>query len=217
MWNKQQFILHVMYQEMTKPEDERLDWLLWADGDTMVLDQCRHPSDFLPPKKNDVGGTGKKAAAEIQLIAAKDWNGFNAGVFFIRVSEWSINLLNAVNAFRLYNPGEKLVFAEQSAMTQLFELDQFKHNITFVPQHWFNAYPHPDRSYTADVNSTNLESHQARRGDFMVHFPGYTNRHEAMLQWLTWLGIEGNVWESGRIERNVLPEIKEFWDKELTG
>ncbi|KAL6159629.1 hypothetical protein ACJQWK_05773 [Exserohilum turcicum] len=51
LWNKPAFILELLMREMVKPEKERLEWIQWVDRDTLVLDQCRPISSFLPPEE----------------------------------------------------------------------------------------------------------------------------------------------------------------------
>lgn len=106
MWNKQALILSVMLQEMEKPPQDRLEWIFWADGDTVVLDKCRDPLTFIQPPTERPGfdRDGYQIDTRIDLVIAKDHNGLNAGVFLARVSRWSIDFFSDVLAFRDFRP-----------------------------------------------------------------------------------------------------------------
>ncbi|KAJ4324848.1 hypothetical protein N0V94_001077 [Neodidymelliopsis sp. IMI 364377] len=170
LWNKPAFVLDILLKEMVKLEGKRLEWLVWVDRDTLILDQCRPSSSFLPPtvptgmarwwRRNEKarsqirsnveqGATGvprsedpNKPLAEVNLLVTNDLNGLNNGIFLLRVSPWSVSLFTAILAFRHYNPTLELKFTEQSAMELVLKDDRFKDQVQFVPQHWFNAYSH---------------------------------------------------------------------------
>ncbi|KEY74774.1 hypothetical protein S7711_06672 [Stachybotrys chartarum IBT 7711] len=119
-WNKPAFILSILLSEMSKSEDERLEWLFWVDRDVIILNACRSPNSFLPPQLQTEGEDGKmqEMAAEpghIQLLVTQDWNGLNNGVFFLRVGRWVVDLLSAILSYRYYKPDVDLPFTEQSA------------------------------------------------------------------------------------------------------
>ena len=42
--------------------------------------------------------------SEIYLIASRDWNELNYGIFFVRMNEWSINFLTQVTTFPRSRP-----------------------------------------------------------------------------------------------------------------
>ncbi|KAF2635366.1 galactosyl transferase GMA12/MNN10 family protein [Massarina eburnea CBS 473.64] len=213
MWNKQAFLLKLLYEQMLLLEENRYDWLFWADRDTLLLDHCRPTSSFLPPGKSSRGD-----AEEIHLIAAEDGNGLNAGVFFIRVSNWSIYFLESVLAYRHYRPEINLRFSEQSAMADLLKTPEFSAGKVYVPWHWFNAYPNSDdghgpQGYEMNDNEEGLREFQARRGDFLVHFAGDWKKDEPMGEWEEKIAEMKNPWEQKRIQRDVSVEVKKFWEE----
>ncbi|KAF1997423.1 glycosyltransferase family 34 protein [Amniculicola lignicola CBS 123094] len=225
MYNKQAFILTLLLEQMTLPEEQRYEWLLYIDLDTTVLDQCRPLSTFLPPepgmdfdhKISDLATKRDDNGDEaVHLISAQDTNGLNAGIFFIRVSSWSVEFLEAVLARHFYNPDEHLAFSEQSAMQEILKSDKFANGNHFVPQSWFNAYPNSDfgpEEYAIRDNEDGLADFQARRGDFMMHFAGTWDKSEPMMQWMDVVEKMGNMWEAGRIQRDATLKIKDFWKK----
>ncbi|KAK4981281.1 hypothetical protein LTR66_010120 [Elasticomyces elasticus] len=79
----------------------------WHDAD-LVLMNSKIPLDvFLPPEPE---------WSHIHLLCSNDLNGINAGVFFLRVHEWSAWFLAAVLSYTHYNPSVVLAYSEQTAM-----------------------------------------------------------------------------------------------------
>lgn len=193
LWNKTAFILSILVGEIRKPEQERLEWLLWVDRDTIVLNPCVPVVAFLPPDES----------SHINAIVTKDWNGLNNGVFLVRVNNWSIDLFTNILAFRYFRPDVELRFTEQSAMEQLLSEDKFRENTVYVPQRWFNAY-HGHHNET-------LEPHQIRRGDFLVHFAGVGDRKEKMEYWLEIAERHAPDWELEFRRTSYPEEIDAFW------
>lgn len=207
LWNKHALILSVLLNEMMKPEGERLEWLMWADRDTMMLDYCRHPASFLPPIGTDM-------ANGTNLIVAEDWNGLNNGVFLIRVNQWSIDFISDTLAFRHFKPEITLKFTEQSAMELVIREKRYRDEVKVVPQHWFNAFPNGDASKFEMREAGDMEELDegvVRRGDFLVHFAGTGDKEEWIHQWYRMARKGGGFWEAGRGQRDVEGEIREFW------
>ena len=188
LWNKPAFILDLLLRKMIKPESKRLEWLVWVDRDTLILDQCRPATSFLrsstsnPPLAKWWRRTSHvrsqdldKSSPEINLLETNDTNGLNNGIFLLRVSRWMVSLFTAILAYRRYNPTVKLKFTEQSAMELVLKDDRFKDQVQSVPQQWFNAYSHGGPKEFLERNDTKeegLEDVHARRGDWMIHFAG---------------------------------------------
>jgi mannan polymerase II complex MNN10 subunit len=222
LWNKPAFILDLLMREMMKPAKQRLEWIMWVDRDTMILDQCRSMSSFLPPDKsgyaswwhlNDsrVSGTVKNAT-EVNLLVTTDWNGLNNGVFLLRVNNWAISLFTAILAFRHYKPDVDLPFTEQSAMEQIIRTEQFRHQTHVVPQHWFNAYDHGGPKMFAYQNDTSgLDTNMVRRGDYLVHFAGHPEKELVINEYVEMLKELPDIWESGTVQRDVSANITDFW------
>ena len=205
-WNKIAFLLNLVMNEMLKPEDERLEWVMWIDRDAIVLDSCRPLSAFVPP--------ATKEYDKVNLITNNDGIGLNAGVFLFRVNEWSISLFNTILAFRYFRPDEELILAEQTAMEMIIKEDKWKENVVRVPWYWFNAYPDEDKSvekYKDGLEPEDLEWFRARKGDFIVHFAGDDGRSGRMPEWLDMLKDVGNVWEKGEVGRDITLEIQNYW------
>ncbi|KAF3032789.1 hypothetical protein E8E11_003464 [Didymella keratinophila] len=232
LWNKPAFILDLLLREMTKPEKERLEWLVWVDRDTLILDQCQPASTFLPSsisspplarwwrrdeqQSNEQQSDNPTPPPEVNLLAANDMNGLNNGIFLLRVSHWAIEVFIAILAYRHYNPTVKLKFTEQSAMELVMQDHRFSDKVQLVPQHWFNAYQHGSASEFVESNGTNPEGWDelnARRGDWLIHFAGNQHKDEAINEWADMIDGLEDVWETGRVQRNVDGEVKQFWQE----
>ncbi|OJD30651.1 galactosyl transferase gma12 mnn10 family protein [Diplodia corticola] len=193
LWNKPAFILSVLLDELQKPAESRLQWLLWVDIDTIVLNPCVPMQAFLPP--DDL--------KNVHMVVTKDWNGLNNGVFFVRVDAWAVELFSNILAFRYYRPDVYLRFTEQSAMSLLLEEEKFRDGAVYVPQRWFNSYP-------GNANDK-LEKFQTRRGDFLVHLAGWGEKSMIMREWLAIAERHAPDWML-EFWRTAYPdEVEEFW------
>lgn len=72
LWAKHGFLLTVLGAELSKPSDQRLEWLMWHDRDVVLMNAQIPLSIFLPPRGFE----------HVNLVVAKDRNGLNNGLFF---------------------------------------------------------------------------------------------------------------------------------------
>lgn len=193
VWSKPAYILSVMLRELAKPKAERLEWLLWIDADTIILNPYIPAGIFLPPPGWD----------DVHCLVCNDWNGLNNGVFLIRVHSWSVDLLAAVVSYPYYRPDDELLFRDQSAMAELLKTPKFLKHTAIVPQRWFNAYQ-------GEVNET-VAPFQVRRGDLLVHFAGVMDRLGRMDYWLTRVEEHDPEWEMELKYTSYPSEIKDYW------
>eukprot|EP00759_Apiculatamorpha_spiralis_P032495 PhF_6_TR3387/c0_g1_i1/m.4845 len=133
------------------------DWIMWMDGDAFFMNH-RIKIDSILDDAYD-------------FIVAKDWNDINLGMFFIRNSKYSFELLDEMwNVPKQYwNP-----FQEQGALHYLtdprkcpkgeYHLQHFR----FPPQRMFNSYP----EHFAYGNKESL----FQPGDWIAHFPNCKGR-----------------------------------------
>jgi len=219
LWNKPAFILQLLMREMLKPAKERLEWIMWADRDTMILDQCRPISSFLPPQASHLGSWWRgdngllhtENATEVHLLVTNDFNGLNNGIFLLRVSEWAIALFTSILAFRHYEPDVILPFTEQSAMEHVIQSEHFRHETQFVPQHWFNAYDVGGPAAYMGREATGSSDMSVRRGDFLVHFAGHSEKGRVIEEYAAMLRNSSDVWEEGTVQRDVSTDVAAFW------
>jgi len=141
--------------------------------------------------------------SHINWLAGKDYNGLNAGVFLIRVNQWSLNLLTRVMSYKHYYPEEDYTFEEQSILARLTENDEeFKDQSIYVPKAWFNAY-----FYTL---------HEVKPGLLLSHFP-HPDYKWHIYEWLKVLESDRDpqfkpVYNRPVTETSYPEEIKKFWN-----
>ena len=198
VWSKPAYILSLLLRELSKPESERLEWLLWVDADTIILNPYIPIETFLPPPGTEFD--------DIHLMYSNDWNGLNNGVFPIRVNQWAANLFAAIVSYRHYKPEDPLVFRDQSAMAALMQEPEFAPHVVQAPQRWFNAYQ-------GEHNET-LQPFQIRRGDLLVHFAGVPAREERMQYWLERAEQHLDDWEVPVKSTSYPQEAKDFWNEQ---
>lgn len=225
LWNKPAFILSLLLDEMLKPPSKRLEWLFWVDRDTLILDQCRPISSFLPfeePALDEKASEGdesdeeaeEKVGGETHLIVTNDWNGLNNGVFLVRVNQWAVDLFSDINAFRYYRPNVSLPFTEQSAMEIVMKEPKFEPNVQVVPQYWFNAYPQASPGdFETKTDTEGLKPYHARRGDFLLHFAGRGGRDKLINEWTDMLVPRGGLWLPEEVQRDNTRGIRNFWSR----
>ncbi|EUC41706.1 glycosyltransferase family 34 protein [Bipolaris oryzae ATCC 44560] len=210
-WNKIAFLLHLVQNELLKPKNKRLEWILWIDRDAIIIDPCRPLSSFLPPDTPEY--------ANVNLIVNRDAGDLNAGLFLFKVNEWSANLFSTILGYRYYRPDDKLPSAEQTAMSRLISEPAWAGKVAWVPWYWFNAYPAPNNSivdFAAGNEPKSLKWFQARKGHFVVHFAGDDGRSARMLEWEDVIETM-DVWREGTAKVDVTAEVKRYWDAFRSG
>ena len=136
------------------------EWLMWMDGDAFFMDMERSLESVLDDTKD--------------FIVAKDWNGINLGIFFIKNSAYSFDLLDEIWDVP---PFAWKPFQEQGAVRWL---TNWAYNPTaanlhlphflFPPQKMFNSYPWDFTDTKKEDVHVRTESKYSK-GDFIVHFP----------------------------------------------
>ena len=166
----------------------------WFDADTVIMNPNIPLSIFLPPPTS---------FSHVHILVTNDFNGLNNGVFPIRVSAVSVELMSAVVSFRTYKPDTRLQFRDQSALDMTLKTPRFRKNAVYLPQRWFN-------SYQGELNET-IAPFQIRRGDFLVHFAGVGNRDIRMGVWMDRAEQHLPEWEIDLVHTSYPSEAKEFW------
>jgi hypothetical protein len=140
--------------------------------------------------------------SHINWLAGKDYNGLNAGVFLLRVNQWSLNLLTRTMTYKHYHPDEEYQFEEQTILAHLTEEDdEFKHESIYVPKAWFNAY-----FYSLQ---------EVKPGLLLSHFP-HPDYKWHIYEWLKVLETDRDpafkpVYNRPVSETSYPEEIKKFW------
>ncbi|KAL2846419.1 cytochrome P450 [Aspergillus pseudoustus] len=194
-WNKPGYLLSLVVREMTKKEGERVDWFMWVDADSAVINPSVPLEIFLPPSPID----------DIHLIATKDHRGLNTGIFFLHVHQWTIDLLIESLGYPIYNPSIDLgVQVDQSAMEKVIKGSRYQDNITYLPRTWINTYEW-------------AHAYEGEKGNYLVHFPGLGEQRWAhMERWLDMVERTPEKWEVPVEETWYLRDTEAFWYRVAT-
>ena len=166
----------------------------WFDADTVLLNNNVPWTIFLPPSEG--------LFRDINMLISKDWQGFNAGVFLIRVCEWSINLLSDSIALPRLRPDVELTFREQDALKWAFERPECLKYRVYQPRHWFNVY---DSYYES-------RGEVVMNGSLLVHFPGMGgSRPDAMGRWLDKLDKAPSELRLPLANTTYPQEVEAYW------
>lgn len=166
----------------------------------MLLNPSIQLETFLPPTAGD-------QYSSVHLIITKDDACLNAGVFFLRVSSWSVEFLMAVATFPYYHPEVELWKDEQSTMMYLLLDENPKYglgNVAYVPQRWFNAYHEGDA--------------EVQKGDLLVHLPSWDAKFK-MGRWLSLAegrgkhGKRRKDWIISPEKTGLEEEVRLFWQQ----
>ena len=150
---------------------------------------------FLPPRED---------FSDIHFLGNKDWNGYNCGVFMMRINEWSVNFLTQAAAIPLLRPdiplGVPFPNYEQDAMKWVLEQKGYKEHTVYQPRLWYNGFSNGAEG-ELEVNT----------GDLLIHFPGVAQKFPEMGHWLD---IVENEPEKARIplaNMTLHDDIQDFW------
>ena len=156
----------------------------------MVVNPAIPLETFIPPDD----------FSDVHVLASKDQNGFNAGMFFIRAHKWSISLLANAMTLEGLHPEVIAGFAEQTALYIMFNETTKRDHVLFQPRKWFNTY---EWSF----------AYEGQPGDLYVHFVGLLeDRWSRMIRWLDILeGMGQRDWEIPLEHTKYPAEINDFW------
>lgn len=130
-----------------------IPWLFWSDADAVITNPARSLASVFP----------HAVPAEVLVIGTKDYNGFNAGTFFVRNSQDARSFLA-----RSYQRHQcrRHHWHEQQAMTE--ELRTRPGAFLTLPKRSINAY----RS-------------EWQPGDLLVHLVNQERTPQIVEEWLT--------------------------------
>lgn len=138
-------------------------------------------------------------------MATKNLDGFNAGLFFFRIHEWSVELLSDAYSLRRLRPEIDISGCiEQNAMRYLFSQETNKKHVLYQPQSWYNGAKGAARAET-----------EIKEGDMLVHFMGTHHDTEEekgiMGEWYAEVEQHPDKWQLDLRETRYSTEIKAFW------
>ncbi|KAF4548500.1 Hypothetical protein D9617_27g044670 [Elsinoe fawcettii] len=210
-WDRTLYMMSLITQELAKPEDDRIQWLMWYDADTTLMNPKLPLEAFLPPEDQ---------WSHIHMVVTNDKNGLNNGVFFLRVHPWSIKLLKTVLGIDSYEADVDLEYSEQTAMELWILSDTFRKHVMHAPQRWFNAYSNEwgFREVSGHVEAVktvkDMDSSTIRQGDLLVHLAGGSNKERIMSRFLSIAQEHRSEWEVEYEGSALQAEIEHFWNEE---
>lgn len=167
------------------------------DADSIILNPAIPAAIFLPPSDLE----------DIHVVAAKDQNGLNTGIFFLHVHPWTVDMLVEAIAHPLYRPEIDLgTSPDQLAMAMIFNQTEggpegrgYKDGVVYLPRPWINTYEWS-------------HAYEGKRGDLLVHFPGMQGeRWVHMSNWLDIVETTPEKWEVPLEETEYLNRTTAFW------
>ena len=147
-----------MLEELERMNDG--DWLWFMGVDTLITNMTIDVRKFLGDDAPD-------------LTIAKDVNGMNNDVFFLRKTESSIRFLREVLALNTKLPDD------QEAMKQVIEQGWL--TVKFTPQEPFNSYLFDEYRFYRRHYPIAVKEGQWEKGRFVLHMPGIPNARRYQL------------------------------------
>ncbi|RMZ76845.1 hypothetical protein DV738_g4716, partial [Chaetothyriales sp. CBS 135597] len=189
-WNKAQYLHALLVMELAKPIGERMKWLMWVDADSAIINPVLGVEIFLPPDGFD----------DIHFLGSKDQNGLNTGIFFIRVHQWSVNLLTKTLGMPLLTDIDLGFSADQTAMAMILNETENQGHVLYQPRAWYNTYQFE-------------HGYEGKPGCLLVHFPGLDERWDSMGEWLQVLNNASSAakWEVPFPSTHYPDEIDAYW------
>lgn len=134
------------------------------------------------------------------MVGTHDPNGFNSGVFFLRVDPWTLKMLIEVLALPLTDNKHDLGMAkDQSALEAVVESGPFRGRTAYQPRTWFNAL-YANRTFEGEA------------GALLVHVPEISgNKWTAMDQYLGNVTKKHNPHEMKLSETQYESQVAEYW------
>ena len=162
----------------------------WLDADSLVLNPEIPKTLFLPPDDFE----------EVYFLGPKDWEGFNAGGFFIRVNEWSIKMLTEAMALPLFRPDIDLRYnAVANAMKWVFTKPEYRDHVLYQPRRWYNDF-------------RSKEQPEAESGSLLVQFDGTLDENsDAIEPWLDAVEKSPYAWQVPVHETLFPREVERYW------
>ncbi|KGO43105.1 Galactosyl transferase [Penicillium expansum] len=198
-WNKPSYLLSLVINELTKPAGERMEWLMWVDADSIILNNDMPVEIFLPPSD----------LKDIHLVATQDQNGLNTGIMFLHVHPWMINFLTETMGYPIYLPQIDLGrSADQESMRRVLNKTTggtdgqgYADGVSYLPRPWINTYEW-DWAY------------EGKRGDLLVHFPGLEERRwPHMAKWLNIVETTPQKWNLPLEETGYINKTTTYWSQ----
>ena len=146
------------------------DWVFWMDADALIMNSEIRLEEILPSNP------------DANLVITQDVNGFNAGMWLMRNSPWSIDFLREWWSMTHYirKAGGTLSGDNDALRVILREKEDVDAHVYIPPQCAFNSYAWNPRvrmwwRYRWDKNKI-ITNGLFKDGDFAVHFAGIDDK-----------------------------------------
>lgn len=159
-------------------KEEQCDWVFWMDADTVIMNSNKRIEDFLPTAETGI---------DLIITIQKD-NGWNAGAWLIRNTDWSMQFLDHWWSMREYVQPKGLgVSGDNSALKAYLasmDPDTFSKHIAVPPRCLFNSVTKwvqkddPPLDTAEQIHKYQWYMHQEfyHKGDFVAHVAGVSNK-----------------------------------------
>ncbi|KAG0224688.1 hypothetical protein BGW42_004951 [Actinomortierella wolfii] len=143
--------IKIILEELDKNE---FDWIFWIDTDALITNMDIRLEQFIDDRYS--------------LLITKDLNYMNAGVFMLKVNDWSRNYMRKVLSMMDDRSNE------QDWMIKLLEDPAFgeQQHVKYLPQCSFNSY--------WNVKTWN---EMYLPGDFVIHWAGHNFDIQSFSDW----------------------------------
>ncbi|XP_077241981.1 alpha-1,2-galactosyltransferase gmh3-like [Tasmannia lanceolata] len=159
---------------------QNYDWVFWNDADTLVTNSSISLERILQAV---VGNKDFQSSPD--LILTEDITGVNAGIFFVRRSQWSLDFLNTwwnLTAFVRLGSSKSGDNDALKYMIRSLPSDEFESHVRISPmQCLFNSYPwFPTWKTALRLITSPKTTWQGAysNGDFMVHLAGLDEKRK---------------------------------------
>ncbi|OCK78074.1 glycosyltransferase family 34 protein [Lepidopterella palustris CBS 459.81] len=194
-WNKFAYLLSLVVNELSKPEDKRTEWIMWCDASNLLLNPQIPLEAFLPPPDdqfNHVNFLGSTHAADLSTTA-----------FFLRVSPWSVKLLVKAMALPMIDQSQDFgVNMDQASLGSVLNETDFRPSALYQPHSWYNTLQ----------TSSGI---QGKAGDLLIQFPASLEgaRWKYLAEWLADLEAHPKKWSKAFKDTAYISEIESYWNR----
>jgi hypothetical protein len=205
LWTKAAEVLHLLLTELSKPEEDRYQWIFWHDADLVLMNHNIPLEIFLPPEGPEW--------SHVNWIVSNDLGGLNSGIYFLRVCDWSVHYFGASLSYETFRPDESLGHEDQTAQDRLLKIPKFRNNTIHMPQRWFNGILNWGRD--SDIPPEWPWEHGwFRPGDLLVHLPGVVGRDGVMRDFMNRKKKNPDEYLLPLEATGYVDNITAFWENE---
>jgi hypothetical protein len=189
-WYHTLTLISLILQELGKPLEERVEWLMLVDPDSIVINPEIPVEVFLPPPDFD----------DIHFVGTKNGRDVDTTTYFIRVNPWSIRLLSRLLGADSVKPADTDYDIYDSAFARALNQSEHRSNVLFQPPSWYNTYE-------------SRSGFEGKPGDLLVRFQGSKIKLRSYLKsWSSVVdGENASRWRMPLSETSYPRETTTYW------